>query len=376
MRKRLAEHIAGIAFVGLILSVFSLAVTQREDEQRAVSRAVFDPLLSLPSVDLGNPLHEAMLRETLSLYFPESPSRADSIVDALMGYRQRMFTDPALKSGGAPRGLSSAVVVKIGLMYVQFLLVFAAAMLLSYLGARTLALYRFMALKQGRLGLGGRLRVQVAAIAGSRSAADVARRAGGLAGILLMAAVRALVYLILFSPAFVVAYAVRTRIDTSTIPALIILAVLTNGLLISSANRLFTLLVAESRKGYVLTAIVKNLDASYRWGERGGMPWNALFRPGNLEASHVFHHIYLNARYQYVPAIKEHATLLVTGLIIIEMALNIQNHLGYELLQAILLRDVPVIAVIVFGIYLLVKTTEVLVDTWFSIASRRYENSN
>jgi len=361
--------------VGTILALFSTAVIRHEEGLRERDRALFGPLLSIPAVDLGNPLHVAMLKETLRLRTPASPARADSIVTALLEYRQRMFTDPLLKTGGGRRPVSGPLLLRLGWMYVQFLLVFAVAMFLSYYGARSLAVYRFVSRKRGRPGTLQRVQDLVQRLRAGGPAAQPGRALLDAGAALGSACVRVLVGCVMFAPGFVVAYAIRTRIDTSSSVALVLLAVMTNGLLVNSANRLYTLLVAESRKGYVLTAIVKNLHASYQHGVAGGVSWRAIVQPRRLEASHVFHHIYVNARYQYVPAIKEHAAFLVTGLIILEMALNIQNHLGYELLQAILFRDVSLVAVIVFGIYLLVKATEVLVDVWFHIMSRRYENA-
>ena len=90
--------------------------------------------------------------------------------------------------------------------------------------------------------------------------------------------------------------------------------------------------------------------------------------------SHVFQHIYLNARYQFHPTLKEHASFLITGLVIIEMALNIQGHLGYELLQNILYRDYVVVMTIICAIYLVVKGTEIVVDSWTYFETRKYEN--
>jgi ABC-type dipeptide/oligopeptide/nickel transport system permease component len=96
--------------------------------------------------------------------------------------------------------------------------------------------------------------------------------------------------------------------------------------------------------------------------------------PWTLAPSHVFHHILLNARYQFLPTLKEHASYLISGLIIIEMALNIQGHLCYELLQNVLYRDYEVVLFIMLGIFLVVKATEIVVDTLTYRAARMYGN--
>ena len=90
--------------------------------------------------------------------------------------------------------------------------------------------------------------------------------------------------------------------------------------------------------------------------------------------SHILNHIYMNARFQYLPAVKEQASFLITGLIIAEMALNIQGHLGYEMMQRILDREYDVVLVIAFGIFLLVKITDIVVDWKGARESSKYEN--
>jgi hypothetical protein len=171
-----------------------------------------------------------------------------------------------------------------------------------------------------------------------------------------------------------VAYALKGQIDTGSFLFMVLLAVLTNGVLINYATRFFNLLTAESRKGYVDTARVKNLRAGWGWNSPEGLPLRVLWRPREFASGHIFQQIYLQARFQLVPALKEHASFLITGLIIIEMALNIQGHLGYELLQNILYRRYDVVVTILFGMFLLVKLTELAVDWRVHLGTRRYAN--
>jgi ABC-type dipeptide/oligopeptide/nickel transport system permease component len=120
--------------------------------------------------------------------------------------------------------------------------------------------------------------------------------------------------------------------------------------------------------------VVKNFGHSYDWNTPDGVPYRALLRPRSVLSSHVLSHIYANAHYQYIPSLKEHASFLITGLIIIEMALNIQGHLGYELLQTILYREFEVTVVIITSIFLVVKGTEIAIDVWSHRVSMKYEN--
>ena len=189
------------------------------------------------------------------------------------------------------------------------------------------------------------------------------------------AAAKGLVYLVLFSPAYVIAYSFKGTFDTDSSLFMIVLGVVSNGLLITYANKFFTLLVHEGRKGYVETALVKNLGASFSFRRPDGIRLRSVFALHKRFPGHILNHIYINARHQYIPTMKEHASFLITGLIIIEMALNIQGHLSYELLQQVLYRHYDVAIVIIVGIFLVVKATEILVDAWYHIESRRFDNA-
>jgi ABC-type dipeptide/oligopeptide/nickel transport system permease component len=194
--------------------------------------------------------------------------------------------------------------------------------------------------------------------------------------LLLLAGLKGLAALILFAPAYIIAYSMKSTFESGGYLFMIVLGVISNGLLINSAYKFYTFLVHESRKGYVETAVVKGLNNSYSWNTEGGITVRSLLKWNKSFPGHVFHHIYENARFQYIPTIKQHASFLITGLIIIEMALNIQGHLCYELLQDILNKRHDAVLVIVFVIVMVVKATEILVDYWFYAESRKYENES
>jgi hypothetical protein len=152
---------------------------------------------------------------------------------------------------------------------------------------------------------------------------------------------------------------------------MVLLAAVSNGLLITYANKFHAFLVAESRRGYVLTARVKNLEADYSPSTIG---WRSILRPFKRFDGHIFEHIYTNARHQYGPTMKEQAAFLITGLIIIEMALNIHGHLSYELLRQMLYRNYDIVLSVILLIFLTVKITEIAADMLAERAAARYEN--
>jgi len=70
----------------------------------------------------------------------------------------------------------------------------------------------------------------------------------------------------------------------------------------------------------------------------------------------------MNARLQYLDTIKEQASFVISGLVIIEMALNIHGQFTYELMQQLLYRNYHYVLLMVLGIFVLVKLTEISVD--------------
>ena len=368
MKARLIEHTLSILLVTAAFGVLVVILGDKETSLRTAHMKVIEPYLQLDFLDFGDPLHRALFKETLTLFHPNTPAWNDSIVQAIQNFHQERFTHQAYKTGSEDRGLSGPKLVRLGVMYLQFSLVYLIVMILSYRAAQSLAILRFVKMKQRRASYIAELFDHF------KHHAPGPSYYVKVIFLIAKALIKGLSYCVLFAPAYVIAYSMRTGFDTDSYLFMIVLGVVSNGLLINSANKFFTILASESRKGYVQTAIVKNLNSSYTWGAADGVSYRAVLSPKSLFPLHVFRHIYVNARYQYLPSLKEHASFLITGLIIIEMALNIQDHLGYELMQNILYKQYDVAAAVVVGIFLIVKATEIVADVWFHHESGKYEN--
>lgn len=370
-RRKLLEHGASIAFV---LAIFALLlVTIRGQERARLTAAANEAkeFSGLEFLDFGNPLHRALFNDVYRVFHPEHAAESDSALQAVESFHQKQFTDRLYKTGGAERGLSWTKLAELAPMYAQFIGVYLIVMALTYYGAHTFAIYRFVRQKQGHPSLLEEVMRQSRAYPSSPHKGRILLEIG--VGIL-RAGAKGIFSLILFAPAYVIAYSFRTRFDTESVFFMILLGVISNGLLVTYATRFFTFLVGESRKGYVETAIVKNLNNSYQWSRRSGISLREALGIRKSFRNHVFGHIYANARLQYIPTVKEHASFLITGLVIIEMALNIQHHLCYELLQNILYKQYDVVLAILLGIFFVVKATEIVVDGWHLHEARKYEN--
>lgn len=373
MKRKLTEHLLGIALVSLIFLVLIFNVEKEKKPQNSAGNAEIEALLRLESLDVANPLHRALLRETLELYYPGEPGRADSLLRAIDRYRAERAREIARKAG-LYQGLSGGKLWELGGMYLKFILAYLVVMLLTYYGVQTLAALRFVRMKQNRESYLAELANSLANIRRRKEVSQILSDLARSAGLLAKAAGKGFAYLVLFSPAYVIAYSFRTGFNTDTFFFLVLLGVISNGLLITYAQKFYTFLVAESRKGYVETAIVKGLHNDYRYGATDGISPRAILRWKKQFPGHVFQHIFLNARYQYLATFKEQASFLITGLVIIEMALNIQGHLCYEMLQNILYKQFDVVFAIGLGIFWVVKATEIAADYWREAETRKYEN--
>jgi hypothetical protein len=371
MKSKLIGHTLSILLVTCAFVALVNVVMEKEKSRLDTRLKSIRPYMQIDSLDFGSPLHAALFKETLDIFHPDTPTRNDSLIRAIQDYRQEQFTNQAYKTGGDDRGLSRTKLVKLGSMYAQFILIYIIVMVLSYRAAQSLAIFRFVKMKQNRASYMTELYNSIKRTGGMQRDAFFYRQTMLLA---LKALLKGLCYAVLFSPAYVIAYSIKSSVNTDSYLFMIILGIISNGLLVNYANKFFTFLVTENRKGYVQTAIVKNLSDSYEWGTPDGVAYWSVLRPKSMFGSHVFKHIYLNARYQFLVTLKEHASFLITGLIIIEMALNIQGHLGYEMLQNILYKQYDVVVSIILGIFFVVKATEIVVDGWFHFESGKYEN--
>jgi len=366
LRSILLDHLLSVVVVGVALLALSFLVRTKPGGSPHRFGKEIEAYLNIDSVDWSLPLDRALFRDAYRQFHGASEQAVDSVMNAIEDARLADFTDPTRKVGGGPRALTLSAAIELVPMYAAFVAVFFTVLLITYFLARAAAVWKFVLWKQRRSSY---LRRYFVALEYGGVKNAILR-----ADLLAKAAAKGFASIVLFSPAYVIAYSLRTSLDTENIFFLVLLAIISNGVLINFANRLYTLMVAESRKGYVDTALVKGVSSGFRWDAKDGLRRSVLLAPVRRSAGHVFREIYRNARLQFIPSTKEHITFIVTGLVIIEMALNIKGHLCYALLQHILYKEFDIAIAIVFGIYLVVKLTEAGVDAWHAIELRKYDN--
>lgn len=357
MKARLSEHLLSLLATGLalfgtlqLIDAPSDKVAAAREEQRSVSA-------QYGFVDWTDPFQVALLHDMLDLFNPGQESANRKTITKLQQGHDKELGE-SMESAHLEESLDRAKILQLLGMYVKFLLIYVVTILLTWYGVQTLGTWRFIRKKR---------------TLSARPSHDPGTACGQLKQVLLQTGLLAAQFL-LFCPAYVIAYSIRSEFNTSTPLFMILLGVVSNGLLIVYANKFYTFLIAESRKGYVETAVAKGLSNVYHARARHGIARWQILRVSKRFPGHVFSHIFQNARRQYLSSIKEQAAFLITGLIIIEMALNMHGYLSYEMLRQILYRNYDIVLVIVLGIFSVVKFTEIAVDLAVHRESLRYEN--
>ena len=374
-KHKLITHLLSIILITSILGILLYVSIENKKSHAALVNKEIEVYLGLSFIDYDNPFDKALLLDILNAYEPDMQSTHKSLISSIEQYRKTNLIE-GLERAHFSEQLSSGKLKQVLMMYANFILVYIFVMFLTYYGVQTFGTLRFIRSRQNRKSHLFSFLQHLFSYPDKRGFAAYLRYYFVAVSHLFKAIIIAFIYLTLFSPAYVIAYSLKTQFNTNTILFMVILAVISNGLLIMYTNKFYTFLVAESRKGYVQTAIVKNLDNSYRPKKKQGISYLSIFSIRKHFPDHVFQHIFLNARYQYLQTIKEQASFLISGIIIIEMALNIQGHFSYELLKQLLYKNYDIVIVIILGIFYIVKCTEIFTDWITNREILKYENIN
>jgi hypothetical protein len=350
VKSKLLVHIASLLFVtALLVGMLALSGSTK----RAAHPGLQQGLPDLSFVDFSNAFQKALVLDVMNIYFPGRFDKNSAMVESVAEGQDQVLREK-LQGSNVKQPLSWARLAMVLGMFVKFLIVYGIVMVLTYYGVQTIGVWRFCRKKSGQ--------------------ALRNRKAGDLIVYGLKKFCIGLASFVLFCPAYVIAYSLRTELNTDTVFFMIMLCVISNGLLMVYSNKFYAFLVSESRKGYVDTAIVKNLNNSYDRHGAGGITLKERLKPRKRFDGHVFDHIFRNARFQYLSTIKEQASFLITGMIITEMALNLHGYFNYELLRQMLYGNVDIVIVMLLLIFYTVKATEIGTDYIVHKEGLRYEN--
>ncbi len=350
MKKTITGHLLSILFVSTVFAGFIFYFQSDQNRTEKNKNDQISEFLDYTFLDYNSPLDRALLQETLDQFYPKQDNH--KIIDQIISYKKNELNQ-IITGEKTSHGISAKKLLNLSGMYFNFIIVYLIVLILTYYGVQTLGVYLFIMNQQTALSNENNSVVHLLV--------SPLKKIGSF-----------FIYLTLFSPAYVVAYSIKTKVDTDSFIFMILLGITTNGLLAIYAHKFYMILVSESRKGYVQTSIVKNLETDYG---RNYISLKSVFKFKKSFHGHILHDIYKNSHFQYISSVKEQASFIISGLIIIEMALNIQGHFCYELLQQLLYKNYSVAILIIYGIFLLVKLTEIAVDFLFEKETRKFSNS-
>lgn len=361
MNGRIREHLFSLLLVTILLGSLIVIVQKNGSDDEHRDSSVQNPFV--PSiVNLDSDLERSILIDVLTLYYPEKYAEHRATVEKAADEQSRMFAR-SLSGNDKATVLTLPLFWKILVMFLKFVFVYCAVMMLTYYGVLTAGTWRFIrraAKKEEQIRNYGSTKM---------TGLQWIKWGGGKF-------LKFAIHMVLFSPAFVIAYSMKTELNTDSVFFMVLLGVISNGLLVIYTNKFYSFLMAESRKGYVDTAIVKNLHRTWVFNADNGIRLSAVFKPSKNFRGHIFDHIYENALIQYISTIKEQSAFLITGLIIIEMALNIHGYLNYEMLKQILYGNVPAVLLIILLLFYIAKISEAAADILLDFQLRKYRNAN
>jgi len=367
MVKIILEHLYSMVFVTIILwGISALLFSSTNNHSADIVEQEVQKYISIEGIDIHKEFDKKLLIEALALFYPMQDPKTSSVIRSLEDFGSDIMTAEDYTVSHVKEELSLSMFFKLVYMFIQFVATYAVILLLTYYAVETLGTWQFLRKKRSATSMGQKIR-------SARESKNWLLCAQLSLLLVIKKALWFAAYFILFSPAYVIAYAIKTEFNTDSVLFMVLLALLSNGLVITYTHKFYTFLCAESRKGYVETARVKNLNNSYTIRNNKEFSLRAILHPSKKFRNHVFDHIFTNARFQYTATIKEMATFLITGLIIIEMALNIHGHLSYEMLRQIHYKNYGIAITIMLFIFYAVKLTDMATDIIYFMKRKTYD---
>jgi hypothetical protein len=367
-KYEIKSHLISLAVFAVIFLLL-IFVSEKSKEQNPYSE--IKKLLAIAELNEGNELDEAVFTDGIRAYYNSSPEKADSILNEYNAYKNYLLTSRESKANTDVRTLSTEVALKLTGKALVFLFYFTVIALLLFYLSESFALLKFK-LEMQKV---NKINKDIYELIREHKEERRAIRSFPLKKMLMLifaAFGKVAAYLILFSPVYLVGYVFKFNYENITFIAYVLLAVFTNGVLVTSTNKFYRLLESEKTKGYVETAKIKGVKAGF--GKRDGVSLLRIFLPVKYFGEHILTPIYKTAHLQYLSEFKEIARFQITGMIIVELALNFQNGIFYELLQSLLRKEYGILFFSLLLVFIVVKLVDIVSDYFFIKENRKYEN--
>ncbi len=362
------RHLSGLLIFGSLLLIISFSNIKHHNTTEKYEEVI--SLFKNSGLDINSRYDREIFEDAVTNYFSSEKEKRDFLISNLKEFVEKRFTEKELKTGSNKKTLSVETVSIILWKFMKFILVFIIVEVLIFYLSEKLASLKFFLEKERK----NNFHILIVRFFAERKKRFVPDKIN-LKELLLLfigAVGRFSAYFIFFSPVYVIAYIFKFNAENTTFIWIILFGVFTNGVLIAGINRFFQLLISESKRGYVETLHVKNLPMFENHEIREFINSSMKIKIDFGET--IFAQIFESAHLQFVGSFKQISRFVITGLIIIGMALNIQSGLFYEMLQSFLFKEYDILFFILFLIFLAVKIIDVIIDLYSLKLEGKYDN--
>ncbi len=344
-----------------------LIFTAKNDSVNPDFKAIGD-LIESSGLNIENELDRAVLRDALNNYGATSDSLSAGLLESYINF---VLTEKSQKEGGERKSVTFGILRDLFVKAAEFLFRFLIIGLLLFYLSESFALLKFKYVRQNKNEVIAEFRELVSDFRKRKTALRYfpLRRTSVLAA---KGIVKFFGYLLLFSPVYLVGYALKFNYENLSFFVYVFLAVFTNGMLISSVNKFSLLLESEHEKGYVETAVIKGVNSDY--SKKGGISVAKIFLPVKFFGEHILAQIYKNAHKQFIADFKKIGHFLITAMIIVELALNYGDGLFYEMLKSLMKKEYDIFFAAMLLIFWLVKFWDFTIDFLVERENGKYEN--
>ncbi len=368
IKSKILRHVAGLLIFGSLLllsAFFSINKTDVTEKYKDVIS-----LFNQSGLDINSNYDREIFKDATTNFFNHEKKQSTQLINKLNEFVDRQFTEKELKTGSEKEYLSGEIVVSLLWKFFKFIFVFSIVEALILFLAERFAILKFYLEKRN----GNRFINQIKEYFENRKLRFVKGKINfkRLTYLSFLALVKFLAYFVFFSPVYVIAYILKYNSENITFVWIILFGVFTNGVLISGINKFYNLLIAESKKGYVETARVKGLQMFAEEETKSFV--SSLLKIKLNFGETILSQIYESAHLQFVSSFKEISRFVITGLIIIGMALNVQTGLFYEMLRSFLYSEYDILLFILFLIFTAVKITDIIFEIYSHKLNGKYEN--
>jgi len=367
-KKILTRHLLSFLIFGSALLIAAFSSGGSDSFNAKYTKII--SLFKKSGLDINRTYDRLIFEDAVGKVLKGNTTEKENLIANVNKFTREKYTKKELKTGSRKETLSLLTLPGIMWKFLKFLFLFFIVEISIFYFSERLALIKFYLVKEKKNSFSGLLDRMI----WEKKDFFIKEKIDWLRTSLLILGMigRLLSYLILFSPVYVIAYVLKFNSENITFIWGLLFGIFTNGVLIAGVNKFYHLLVSESKRGYVETAMVKNVPFFPDVGKKELLKI-LLLKKDNFGET-IVTQIFASARLQFVPSFKEVSRFVITGLIIIGMALNIQSGVFYQMLRSFLSAEYDILFFILFLVFATIKFIDAVIDLYAVRESGKYEN--